>query len=243
VIGIFCLANDLPALWVVHGLKRRGLISLEVYTPEALVYNRRLEHRLVGNETITCIDLADGRVLEGAEFHGVLNRITALPVEHFRSAIPADIQYAVQEQQAVFLSWLHGLPGVLINRPGGRGLCGDSRSAAEWSWLAGRAGFPTLRFHQSDLSPGDTLGLSPQVDSIVQIIVLDGLAYGQGSRELPGDFRAGLSRLADLSGLRLFGVDFCRKPEGELGFASATLLPDLRLGGEALMDALAEALR
>lgn len=243
MIGIFCPANDLPALWAYQGLKRRGLNSLEVYTPEALVYNRRLEHRLVDNETFTRIDLMDGRVFEGSEFHGILNRITSLPVEHFQSAVPGDRQYAAQEQQAVFLSWLHGLPGVLINRPGGRGLCGDFRSPAEWNWLAGGAGLPTLRFHQSNLSPGDAQELPLSFDLIFHWIVLDCQIYGQAVQGLPEGIMESLSRFSGLSGLRLFGVDFCHMPDGKLLFVSATPLPDLRLGGEALVDALAEALK
>jgi hypothetical protein len=242
VIGIFCPASDLPALWVFQGLKRRGLALLEIFTPEALVYNRRLEHRLLDNETSTRIDLVDGRVLDSAAIQGVLNRITALPVEHFQAAVLADRQYAAQEQHAVFLSWLHSLPGVLLNRPGGRSLCGDLRSPTEWGWLAGSAGLPTLTFHQSDVIPVDFPGGSPEMDATIQIIILDGQIYGPEACVLPESFKEQLTQLAKLSGLRLCGVSFCRMRDGELLFASATPLPDLRLGGEALLDALAEAL-
>ena len=242
MIGIFCSAIDLPALWVYQGLKRRGLVSLEVFTPEALVYNRRFEHRLLSDETVTRIMLADGRVLDGTQFDGVLNRINALPVEHLQSAVSDDRQYAAQEQRAVFLSWLYSLPGVLINRPGARGLCGDLLSLAEWTWLAGQAGLPTLTFHQNDQTPGGTLDESPYTGSIFQIIVLDGQIYGQRPPAFSADMMGCISRLADFCGLRLFGMDFCFKPEGEQLFASATTLPDLRLGGEEILDALAEAL-
>lgn len=243
MIGIFCPANDLPALWVFHGLKRRGLAALEIYTPEALVYNRRLEHRLVGTETSTRIDLVDGRVLDSTTIQGLLNRITALPVEHFQAAVSADRQYAAQEQHAVFLSWLHGLPGVLINRPGGRSLCGDLRSPLEWGWLAGSAGLPTLTFRQNDALPGDYEEGSLEKDATVQIIILDGRLFGPGADKLPKSFYEPLTRLINLSGLRLCGMSFYRMRAGELLFASATPLPDLRLGGEAFLDALVETLK
>ena len=152
---VFCRANDLPALWAYRGLKQRGLAPLEIYTPEALVYNLRLEHRLQGGETITHIELADGRVLDGDRVRGVLNRLDTLPVEHFRLASPEDQAYAVMEQQAIYLSWLYSLPGVMINRPGPRGLCGETRSPAEWAWLATQAGLPVMPFHQDENRSGD----------------------------------------------------------------------------------------
>lgn len=247
MIGILCPANDLPALWAYQGLKRRGLSSLEIITTEALVYNRRLEHRLGDDYTITGITLADGRVLYGAEYHSILNRINALPIEHFRNASPADRQYAAQEQQAVFLSWLHGLPGVLINRPGARGLCGDLPSPAEWIWLAGCVGLPTLPFKQCDSQvPQDYAGAG---NSTSQVIVLDSQVFGQPKtlkqlslQSSQESFRLSIARLAELSRLRLMGIGFYFTSSGEPRFASATPLPDLRLGGEALLDALVEAL-
>ena len=231
---IFCRSDDLPALWAYRGLKLRGLASLEIFTPEALVYNRRLEHRLLAGETVTQITLADGRLLDGARVQGVLNRINGLPVEHFRQASPEDQAYAGQEQQAIFLSWIYALPGVMINRPSPRGLGGEVRSPAEWCWLATQAGLPVLPFSQNDEQP---LGFSPG-DTTLQWVVLDGEVYGASAQRCQTDLRNSTKRLAELSGLRLFGLGFCTSLSDEPRFMTATTLPDLRLGGELLLDAL-----
>lgn len=231
---VFCQADDLPALWAYRGLKQRGLEPLDVFTPEALVYNRRLEHRLGAGGTITCLELADGRVLDGAKVQGVLNRINYLPVDHFRLAEPDDRAYAGLEQQAIFLSWMHALPGVVINRPGPRGLCGEFRSPAEWTWLAAQAGLPVPPFHQSDDQPLE----NPPQTATTQLIVFDSQVFGASAGWCDDALRNAIKRLADLSGLRLLGLGFTVNPSGEPLFASAKASPDLRLGGEALLDAL-----
>jgi hypothetical protein len=240
VYCIFCSADDLPALWAYRGLRQRGLVPLEIFTPEALAYNRRLEHRLRAAGAELRIELMDGRVLDGSGVLGALNRMARLPVEHFAAANPADQAYAAQEQQAIFLSWLHALPGVLINRPGPRGLCGDQRSPAEWAWLAGQAGLPALPYQHSDAfveqAPGEV------GERRFQLVVLDGEVYGAPGADVAEDLRASIRRLAELSRLRLLGIDFCLTPAGEALFASATALPDLRLGGAAFLDALARAM-
>ena len=138
------------------------------------------------------------------------------------------------EQQAVYLSWMYGLQGVMINRPGPRGLCGDIRSPSEWAWLAAQAGLPALPFHQSDeetFKPSHVFVTS-------QVVMLDGEIYGESIQKLDDDLRSSTKRLAELSGLRLLGVDFAITPAGDRFFVSATSLPELRLGGDTLLDAL-----
>ena len=231
---IFCRADDLPALWAYRGLKQLGLAPLKIFTPEALVYNRRLEHRLGAGGTITCLELADGRMLESDRVQGVLNRVNYLPVEHFHLAESDDRAYAGLEQRAIFLSWMHALPGVVINRPEPRGLCGEVRSPAEWSWLAVQAGLPVAPFHQSD---AQELVYPPNI-TLSQLIVFDGQVYGASAQWCDDALRNAIQRLAALSGLRLLGLGFAVNPSGEPLFASATAMPDLQLGGEALLNAL-----
>ena len=59
---------------------------------------------------------------------------------------------------------------------------------------------------------------------------------------LPHHIRQGCRRLAELSHTALLGVEFTTSSAGPWTFAGATPMPDLRLGGEALLDALASAL-
>ena len=240
---VFCRADDLPALWAYRGLKQRGLAPLEIFTPEALVYNRRLEHRLQGDRAVTHLELVDGRVLDGDRVRGVINRLDYLPVEQFRSASPEDQTYAAMEQQAIYLSWLSSLPGVMINPPGPRGLCGDVRSPAEWAWLATHAGLPVLPFHQDEHRSGDDYPVEGEPGiSAEHWVVFDGEVYGDVDSSLIDTLRNAIRRLAIACGLRLFGLTFSRTRTGDLRFRSASVLPDLNLGGEALLDALMAAL-
>jgi hypothetical protein len=231
---VFCHADDLAALWAYRGLKRRGLEPLDIFTPEALVYNRRLEHRLQAGGTITHLELADGRVLDASQVQGVLNRINYLPVEHFLQAEPEDRAYAGQEQQAIFLSWIYALPGVVINRPGPRGLSGEARSTAEWAWLAAQVGLPVPPYHLDADQPLEY----PPKQATSQLVWFDGQIHTASVLWCDADLSNSIKRLAELSGLRLLGLDFAINPSGEPLFVSATALPDLRLGGAALLDAL-----
>jgi hypothetical protein len=59
----------------------------------------------------------------------------------------------------------------------------------------------------------------------------------------PPDIVKGCQRLAELSRTELLGVEFVAGSAGPWTFAGATPWPDLRLGGQALLDVLASVLR
>jgi len=61
--------------------------------------------------------------------------------------------------------------------------------------------------------------------------------------EMPAPVREGCERLAALVDADLLGVDLEPSGAGAWTFAGASPLPDLRQGGEALLDALAAALQ
>ena len=71
----------------------------------------------------------------------------------------------------------------------------------------------------------------------------DGLRRGGPGRRdhATHHIRQGCRRLAELSHTALLGVEFTTSSAGPWTFAGATPMPDLRLGGEALLDALASA--
>jgi hypothetical protein len=60
---------------------------------------------------------------------------------------------------------------------------------------------------------------------------------------LPRHIHHGCQRLAELSHTAMLGIEFAVGSAGPWTFAGATPMPDLRLGGETLLDALAGALR
>src|SRR5947208_1950032 len=143
---VLCGAHDLPALWAARGLESRGLHPLEIITPEVLAYNRRFVHRVAMSQRSVNIMLADGRVIDSEAICGTLNRLQLVPSEHLYGANATDRQYAQQELHALFLSWLTGLPGPVLNQPTPQGLSGAWRHLSEWTWIAGQAGLSTLPF-------------------------------------------------------------------------------------------------
>jgi hypothetical protein len=234
---VLCAANDLAGLWAARGLANFGLAPLEIVTPEALVYNRSFEHRLTAGQPSVHITLADGRVIDGATVRGTLNRLQVVPYAHLRAASAKDRAYAEQELFALYLSVLQGLSGVMLNRPSPQSLGGDWRHPAEWASLAARAGLITETYEQSD--SGATRQAVPTV-SVRTVVAVNGECCGARA---PQAILAGCSRLAELAATGILGMDFRTTLESEWVFQNATPLPDLRVGGHAVLATIAQALK
>ena len=225
-------------------LRARGLSPLTVVTPELLHYSFRWDHRLShGQPPSIAFTLADGSRIDGREVRGVLNRMTAVPEAVLGSLAPADRDYARQEWSALHVSWLSGLTAPVLNVPHSQGLCGAWRHVSEWIWMAGLAGLDTGPYAQyaptSDLEalamPGSTLEWAAGIERggpARTVFVIDGCPVPSG---LPEPIDDACGRLGALSKTRLIGVDV----ETLTGrFVGASVTPDLRLGGETLVEAL-----
>jgi hypothetical protein len=248
---LLCTADDHPALWAAGRLRARGLDPLVVLTPELLHHSFRWQHRL-GNDNAPSVafTLADGRRIRGEAIRGVLNRLTGLPPHLVEALPPADRTYALQEWAALHVSWLSSLEAPVLNLPVVHGLGGALRSEAEWVCLAAGAGLPTLPFRRSTERRATAELLPSQCGAELQrraegdarppgartICVVDGAAIDGA---LPPDLKAGCARLGGLAGTRLIGVTL-DVLNGT--FLTASPRPDLRIGGEALIDALCTAL-
>ena len=233
---VLCYPNDPSALWAVAGLTRRGLVPIDVVSPEALVCSQTLVHTINEGRSRTTFNLPDGSLIDSTRIRGVLNRVTRLPTSHLHGAAREDASYAQQELHAIVLSVVHGLESV-INAPTPQGLAGRCRTSVEWLWLAGRAGLRTIDHIEGDLRASAQPAAPWGTDRTV--IVFDGRPFGPPMRE---DVAAAAARLATLSETRLLGVDLVEASEGDWWFTGASAAPDLRVGGEALLDALATAL-
>jgi hypothetical protein len=231
---VICEQNDFPALWAAKGLEARGLKPLEIITPEALAYSRRLVHSLTSSQASVILELADGRVINSTTVCGTLNRLQLVPSNHLRCASEGDRRYAEQELYALFLSWLYCLQGVVLNKSTPNGLSGAWLHLSEWIWLASRAGLSPFPYCQSE-----TLAAPLPQSSTITIIVVKGTCCGPAA---PSPVREGCLRLAKMCGTDLLGVDFQQTPSGNWRFINASPVPDLRLGGEALLDLLSIAL-
>lgn len=240
---LLCHIGDLPGLWAYRELKLAGLEPLQLVTAETLAYSLLWEHRLSSDEALVRIQLTDGRVIRSDDIHGVLNRLVSVPLDHWRLSAPADRDYAVQEFTAFYLSWLYSLPCPVLNRPAPLGLSGAWRHASEWALLAQRARLPMQPFRESSAASAaaeDGARLAPVHLPHKTVITVAGTTSGASA---PAAIAEGCLRLATLAETPLLGVDFAIRPDGQWMFAGATPLPDLSLGGSALIQSLVRSLR
>lgn len=240
---VLCSANDISAHWAYHGLKQRGLDPLEMVYAEALPFSLSWEHRVSGSGVSVSITLPDGRLIDSGSIRGVINRLIAVP--SMQVAHSPDGEYATQEFSALFLSWMYGLPGPVLNRATPQGLCGQWRHVSEWVWLASKAGLPVPAYKQSSqdqINEATTeRRLFPLGTPTRTVIVVNGRACAS---DVPPLIREGCMRLSDLAGTSLLGIEFAVDlqsdgPDEKWIFAGATPMPDLRHGGEELLDQLA----
>jgi hypothetical protein len=238
---LLCSAQDASAIWAHQGLRRRGLLPLELVTGEQLLRSRKWEHRLDASGAHISITLADGRVIDNKSIRGTLNRLAYVPLQGLEGA--PDYDYASQEYSAFFMSWLYTLPAPILNGPVAQGLCGAWRHISEWVSLAAQAGLPTPDYKQTSQ---DTIDETRSMRKLFPDGTRKTVAITVGDRVvgnlLPREIQEGCLRLAELSQTPLLGVEFVRDKSNSLVFAGATNLPDLQLGGEKLLDALAAEL-
>jgi hypothetical protein len=256
---IICTPEDEAALWAYQGLRARGLAPLELVMAGDLAFARHWEHRIGAAGASTDVVLADGREIRGREVRGVLNRLQWLPTDSLALIRPGDREYVSQELAAFYLSWLYSLPAPMLNRPTPQGLAGQWRHPSAWAWLATMARLPVADLHKTsqDLdghgalgSPYLPPGANPSLFSgppVQTVFVIAGCVIGP---PLPTAIREGCQRLAALSGAGLLGIDLlpggppyvAPVPPGAWTFGTASPIPDLRRGGEELLDQLAVAL-
>ncbi len=237
---ILASESDAPAAWAFSKLRAAGL-AIDLVTSLSLATAGRWSQRLGGSKDTWTLELADGRRFDSANVCGVLNRLVTAPAHLARRAVPEDREYAEAEWTAFCLGWLHGLPNV-INTPAPQGLCGAWRHASEWAMLAAEAGLAFPEFRQSSEDPehdgyGGAVSRSATTSGV---IVLRDRCYGAQVRD---EIAAGCKRLAALTGSDLLGVEHTGFDDDECRVVHVTPLPDLTLGGDALIHGLAEALR
>lgn len=242
---VLCSANDISAHWAFNGLKRRGVDAVELVYAEALPYSLSWEHRVRADVATIKITMPDGRLIDGDSIRGTINRLIAVP--SLQVAHSPDGEYATQEFSALFLSWLYALPGPVLNRATPQGLCGQWRHLSEWVWLASSAGLPVLPYKQSsrDLIDEATTErrLFPFGTRTRTVIVINGKVCGS---QVPAVIREGCARLSELAETSILGFEFVQTQgtaaDDSWLFAGATPMPDLRYGGEELLDLLASIL-
>jgi len=237
-----CTSDDTSALWASEGLRRRGLEPLHLISCDSLAFNVRWEHRLENGHIHTGMTLPGGLPIQSGNVRGVLNRLSNVPNSSLMLIHPSDRYYIASELQAFFLSWLTSLASPVVNRPTPLGLAGQIRHASEWVLLATKAGLPNRGYSQSSqdpVLPWDTgMRLPGSPGPVTTLVVVNGIVTGPPAPEV---IREGCKRLIELSATPLLGVDFI-VDGASWAFAGLSVMPDLRLGGEPLLDALAATL-
>jgi hypothetical protein len=238
---VLCADWDLPGLWAYRKLREVGLAPIELVTPASLSAAQTWEYRVTRDGIDLNIDLGDGRVLHGANLKGTLNRLMLPPQDLVNRAVVEDREYASGEMGAFYLGWLSALPGV-INRPTPHGFPGSWLHASEWAVLAARAGLDTPPYRQSVASRSDEgyLSFVASGTAVTTLVVLRDQVYGSA---VSSEVGRACRQLAASAGTDLLGVDLLDAGDGTPTFAHATPLPDLTLGGDDLVNALARTLR
>lgn len=233
-ILVLCEEIDLDALWAWRELSALSQARLDLVTSGMLAHALTWSHSVSGHQASVEIGLADGRKIRSDAVSGVLNRLINAP-DRPTPPSAAESEYARQEWSAFFVSWLHALPGPMLNRPRPAGLSGAHRGIAEWTALAVQAGLPVKPCRLPVATSPAPLGGAPGRSWVIGDTVL-----GLASFDL--QLANACRRLATRADCRLLGIDFERDDRGVWRFAGATPFPHLREGGPPLLRALATAL-
>ena len=234
---ILCHATDRAALWLAASMRLLGLSAVEVVTVEQLVFSRRLVLRLDDDGDTGAVELAGGKTLRTDAIDGLVNRVHYLPTQHFARADAAERSYAEAELSAFLLAWMNGVAGRVVNPPQPFDLAGGTFARSTLLHLAATAGLPTggWRAGADDDEPG-----APLAPVTHAVVVFDGRMFGP---LLPRRLQQACAGLASRLGTPLLQIALHLSPEHRWRFVDATGIADFRIGGKALVMALARALR
>ncbi len=189
------------------------------------------------------LTLGDGRAVESREVRGTLNRLPHAPPLPLAAE---DREYGFHEMSALVMSWLASLPGPVLNPPDTRGLAGAWRAPSEWAFLAAEAGMwaaPVSVDSEAEWGSGGGWQAWPPYAPVEAAAIVVGEAVF-AHEPLTEATITGCRRLACLAQTPVLGLVFsCATCGGSPEIAGATPLPDLRAGGEEVIEALAAALR
>lgn len=256
---VLCALGDEAGRWAFDGLRGRALEPVELVTDADLV-GAAWDHRIGEAGVASEVRLGDGRTLRGDEIRGTLNRLTHAPPALTGFLAPTDREYGYAEYSALLLSWLAGLDGPILNPPTTRGLSGAWRPGLEWASLAAEAGLGCVPVQADSFEPTESRPGQPVVDADGPTwepwlpgasVIEDAIVVGDtvfSARRLGRASRDACRRLAVLAGTPILGLAFApaerkRKAGTPPRLRGATVLPDLRAGGEPLLSALVDTLR
>lgn len=229
MIVILAEPADGSAHWLGDDLARRGTTPVRTITPRQLTYARSAVHLMSAKTSSARFVLASGETLDFAGVSGVINRVGALPTDHFQALKPSERDYASAELHAFMLGVLASLPCRVINPPAPEALSGTHHGAIEALQFAAQAGLPCRPVNA--LHP---VADGPEPGGTSHFILGNRLV----GRPCPAELRDRLLQFASWWGGDLLQVDL----NADMSFRGARSFVDFRLGGPALAGAIARAL-
>lgn len=230
---VIASSRDASARWVYDRLCALDPAKIECVT-DADLMDAIWRHEVSDDGCRTILTLADGRQIDTSQVSGVLNRLTHIPAEMVAKVTPDDREYARQELYALVLSWLQSFEGHVLNPPDAMGLCGAWRSDAEWAMLAHDAGIPSMPVN-SGKQTGGWLSYPSMAISPPNVVVIGDDVFSRVEvNEATSDKYRALAKRANTPILGLYFVDDL--------LSGATPLPDLRAGGDDLIESIARFL-
>lgn len=236
MILILADATDHSALWLGRRLADFTPLPVRVLTPVQLLCARSIVHRLDTEGGGFAIETAAGERIDDENVTGIVNRLVAVPTGHLRTATEADRRYAEEELFAFLLGLLAAMDCPVLNPASPDCLAGAWHGSVLIRHFAATAG---LHCDAVTLVPGATEPPPADYASGDRIhFALDGKLIGP---VLPGPARDRLLAFAQLWGTRLLQIH-SRRSGGKWRLVGATGSVDFRLGGRALLSALARLL-
>lgn len=233
--------NDTSALWLYNKLKRSGFHDIQVVSSTAVAYNLFWNYRMTNDRSDSEFVFGDGRRLRTSGITGVINRLTSIPADRVRASFLSGGRHTEREQMAYFVSWMYGLPVPVINRPSMYSLSGAWHEASEWTMLATLSGLHLAPFCQSPVTASDSdVGcgrLTPFDMPVQSVYVVGSTVVGSG---IPKSIADASLRLAATAKADLLGIDFVVSSPWSWLVAGINAFPNLEVGGDALVDAVAQ---
>lgn len=237
MILVLCEDHDSSAFWAARALQLRGL-NCRVVTGSELANANGWTHRVGATGARCSVRLP--RTLDLGRVRGVLNRLPYVPATWVHRIGGADRDYAIEELRAFYLSFLHALPGPMLNQPTPQGLSGNWRHPSAWTALAVRAGLPVRPYRQTSDDDPNLFWQAPPAPTLATVHVVGGRALRPEG--FPAALESACAEFSKVSATKLLGLDFARDEQGVWELIRTTVMPELVSGGAALADALAEAL-
>jgi hypothetical protein len=236
---VLCSHSDVSARHTYEGLRRlRAPHAVELVTADDIESAPFFKHRIGSGGPRFDITLGDGRSFSSDQIDGVLNRLLAPSRFWLTDTNGSETQYAYDEFQAIYTSWLNGLGVRVINRPSRYSLCGPFLHSCEWTELARQAGFKIRTSRPPDrASAPDILG-APQV-ATRSVLVLRERLFGT---DIPCTIQQSCFALAHRVGVDLLGIELIASEADGYSFSSASACPPLPAADSDFLQALAETL-